>query len=886
MTREDDDDAYFGEATAGRGAFSRTSATAGVINNGEVGSAFGAEVDPLDAFMAEINKEIAKSGGGPSVSPKADSGPAKAMWEDSEDHVASFMESHSKKRVAAATAEDADDEEAGDRRERAIEPLPAIDHGLIRYNPVKTEFYELHKDIASLTNEQVAKLREDLRISATGPAVPTPVASFGHLAPSLGRELMAAIRQHDYHKPTAIQAQAIPAALSGRDIIGIAETGSGKTVAYLLPMLVHAIAQPELQKDDGPIGVVLCPTRELAVQIEGETFKFSKQLGLRSVTLAGGLSKLEQFKEVKRGAEIAICNPGRLIDVVKMRGCDLRRCTYVVLDEADRMFHMGFEYQMRSIIQNVRPSRQTMLFSATFPPSIEKLARDILHQPVRITIGVVGQAAQSIQQHVEVLKNADAKWEWLSKNVDKMLEKGQLLIFVKSIASAEELTQNFQDFLEKKTEFLHGDLDQGERMRILKSVRKRNVEVLIATDVAARGLDIPSIGTVVSYDPARDIQTHTHRIGRTGRAGAAGQAFTLLIGDKEHSKMAALLAESIEQANQKVSDDHHALALKHGPYRAAKLEGRDFQAKKRGTGIGKAEKSAFGLGFDAQSRQKETVEELSKRLDQEADKMAILNRKKMTGGGGRGSLGMGTSLLLGKSFVAAATVEEKPQLPPQPQNADDSDSDDDLFAPGVSGAFGKASPKPAQSQITNGQAFPTHQTVQFAQNSQAFAHQQAANQIVQHSLNPFAQHSQASAPPQVSQQQLQMDYVARQQWQMQQVAQAASTINLRAEPASFPPEPPAAQNTRSSSAGFSSGFSESGAGGGGAAAGSRRSRSPDRRRSPSRRSRSRRSRTRRSRSRKSRSRDRGGRRSRSRRRRSRSRSPERGRRSRSRGRRR
>eukprot|EP00434_Breviolum_minutum_P016384 symbB.v1.2.014441.t1/scaffold1054.1/size141114/13 len=132
-------------------------------------------------------------------------------------------------------------------------------------------------------------------------------------------------------------------------------------------MLVHAIAQPELEKDDGPIGIVLCPTRELAVQIETETYKFNKQLGMRSITLAGGLSKLEQFKEVKRGAEIAICNPGRLIDVVKMKGCNLQRCTYIVLDEADRMFHMGFEYQMRSIVQNIRPSRQTLLFSATFP---------------------------------------------------------------------------------------------------------------------------------------------------------------------------------------------------------------------------------------------------------------------------------------------------------------------------------------------------------------------------------------------------------------------------------------------------------------------------------------------------------------------------------------
>ncbi|CAK9003311.1 ATP-dependent RNA helicase DDX42 (DEAD box protein 42) (RNA helicase-like protein) (RHELP) (RNA helicase-related protein) (RNAHP) (SF3b DEAD box protein) (Splicing factor 3B-associated 125 kDa protein) (SF3b125), partial [Durusdinium trenchii] len=571
-------------------------------------------------------------------------------------------------------------EEDGDRRKKPIEPLPAVDHSQIKYNAVQINFYSPHAEVASMTNEQVAKIRVDLRISATGSAIPAPVISFAHMAHVLGREIMEAVRKHGYQQPTAIQAQAMPVALAGRDVIGIAETGSGKTVAYLLPMLVHAIAQPELQKDDGPIGIVLCPTRELAVQIETETYKFNKQLGMRSITLAGGLSKLEQFKEVKRGAEIAICNPGRLIDVVKMKGCNLQRCTYIVLDEADRMFHMGFEYQMRSIVQNIRPSRQTLLFSATFPPKIEKLARDILQQPVRITIGEAGQAAANVQQFVDVLKSEDEKWAWLSKRVDGMLQKGQLLVFVKSIASAEELSQNFQDFLGKKTEFLHGDLDQGERMRILKNVRKRVVDVLIATDVAARGLDLPSIFTVVSYDAARDIETHTHRIGRTGRAGAEGQAYTLLTNDDQNKKMAALLVENLEQAKQVVPEDLKGLAMKYGPFRAAKLEGRSFLGKKKG---GKSEKSVFGLGFDATSRQKETVQELAKRLDKEADQLAALNRQKISG-----NLRQGPGKLMAKSgFVAAALSEPAPA--PKQAPKDDGSSDEDLFAPGVTSAFGK-----------------------------------------------------------------------------------------------------------------------------------------------------------------------------------------------------
>eukprot|EP00931_Biecheleriopsis_adriatica_P115835 TRINITY_DN91590_c0_g1_i1.p1 TRINITY_DN91590_c0_g1~~TRINITY_DN91590_c0_g1_i1.p1 ORF type:complete len:874 (-),score=197.63 TRINITY_DN91590_c0_g1_i1:74-2650(-) len=641
------------------------------------------EVDPLDAFMAEINTEIAKSGGSKSLENSMQK--ATAMWEDApaDDPVASYFEAYEK--AEPEKPEEEDEDEELDRRKKEIEPLPAVDHSQIKYNVVQTDFYKAHAEVEQMTGQQVAQLRHDLRISATGSAIPAPVNSFAHMSQSLGKELMEAIRRHGYSQPTAIQAQAIPVALSGRDLIGIAETGSGKTVAYLLPMLVHAISQPELEKDDGPIGVVLCPTRELAVQIETETFKLNKQLRMRSVTLAGGLSKLEQFKEVKRGAEIAICNPGRLIDIVKMKGCNLRRCTYVVLDEADRMFHMGFEYQVRSIVQNVRPSRQTLLFSATFPPKIEKLARDILHYPVRITIGESGQAAANVKQFVEVLKNDDEKWGWLSKKVDGMLERGQILIFVKSISSAEELTQNFQDFLGKKTEFLHGDLDQGERMRILKALKKRAIDVLIATDVAARGLDIPSIFTVVSYDVARDIETHTHRIGRTGRAGAEGQAFTLLTSDEQNKKMAALLVENLEQANQDVSDGLKGLAMKYGPFRAAKLEGRSFTGKKKG---GKAEKSSFGIGFDNGARQKETVQELAKRLDQEADRMAILNRQKMNGGGMRGR-GRGFGLMAKSGFVAAAT-EDKPAPPPTAvKPADDDSSDEDLFAPGVSAAFGR-----------------------------------------------------------------------------------------------------------------------------------------------------------------------------------------------------
>jgi len=372
---------------------------------------------------------------------------------------------------------------------------------------------------------------------------------------------------------------------------------------------------------------------------------------------------------------------------------------------------MGFEYQVRSIVQNVRPSRQTLLFSATFPPKIERLAHDLLHQPVRITVGESGQAAANVVQSVEVLKNDDEKWAWLSKRADAMLVKGQVLIFVKSIASAEELTQNFADFLGKKTEFLHGDLDQSERMRILRAFRKRKIDVLIATDVAARGLDIPTIYTVVSYDVARDIETHTHRVGRTGRAGATGEAFTLITIDDPNKKMAALLVENLELASQPVSNELRGLAMKYGPFRAAKLAGRKFEGKKKGGGT-QAVHSSFGVGFDGAATMKETPKDLENRLNREADKMASINRKIMAGSGGRGARAELSMLAANQSrcgtagFVKAATTDTVP-VQPRPPKKDDSSSDDDLFAPGVTSAFGRGRPV-AKAAAPGGVAAATH----------------------------------------------------------------------------------------------------------------------------------------------------------------------------------
>lgn len=544
------------------------------------------EVDPLDAYMESLSEDTPKK-----QAKIAGSFEVKAAWEEfePEDAVVSYCEAFEQGKVQENSDSDASDagqegeeeQEEGERKRKDVAPLPRVDHNEIVYEEVQTNFYKPHSEISKLTPEQVASLRADFGVSATGPQCPSPVVSFGHLG--LPSSLMESIRAHRYSKPTPIQSQALPAGLSGRDVIGVAETGSGKTVAYLLPMLVHCAAQPELKKDEGPIGVVLCPTRELAIQVEKETYKFNKLLGLRSTTLAGGLSKKEQFKDIKKGSEIIIANPGRMIDIIKMKGFTLRRCTMIVLDEADRMLHMGFEYQVRSIVQNIRPNRQTLLFSATLPPKIERLASDLLKNPVRIVVGEVGRAAASVKQVVEVLQDEDAKWPWLAQRIEGMLSKGQLLVFVKSKQAVDDMVQKFEDLLQKKSVALHGDMDQGERMKILDSFRARKVEVLVATDLAARGLDVPSIRTVVSYDAPRDIDTHTHRVGRTGRAGAEGEAFTLLVDEKHNRKMAALLFTNLQQAGSPVTAELAALAQKHVPHRAAQMKAQSRGASNEGS---------------------------------------------------------------------------------------------------------------------------------------------------------------------------------------------------------------------------------------------------------------------------------------------------------------
>ncbi|XP_057365499.1 ATP-dependent RNA helicase DDX42-like [Daphnia carinata] len=555
------------------------------------------EEDPLDAFMNDLNQKVKKEAiKVPEKEDLSGKNKAKGVRHDieEEDDEESYYRYIKENPLAGLQGDDSDSEQIEYDEDgnpiklgkKHIDPLPPIDHSTITYAPFEKNFYEEHDEIKNLPLNQSNELRETLGLKVSGISIPKPVCSFAHF--NFDEKLLNVIRKSEFTNPTPIQSQAIPAALSGRDVIGIAQTGSGKTAAFLWPMIVHILDQPVLKQGDGPIGVILAPTRELSQQIYTEAKKFCKVFGISVVCCYGGGSKWEQSKDLEQGAEIVVATPGRMIDLVKIKATNLQRVTFLVLDEADRMFDMGFEPQVRSICNHVRPERQTLLFSATFKKRIEKLARDVLSDPIRIVQGDVGEANQDVTQVIEVIAPT-AKYSWLIVRLVEFMASGSVLIFVTKKANAEELCASLKS-REMSVALLHGDMDQIDRNQVISSFKKKEMDILVATDVAARGLDIPHIRTVINYDIARDIDTHTHRIGRTGRAGEKGTAFTLVTpADKE---FAGHLVRNLEGANQQVPEPLMDLAMQSAWFRKSRFKGgQGRKPNVGGRGLGYSDKT-------------------------------------------------------------------------------------------------------------------------------------------------------------------------------------------------------------------------------------------------------------------------------------------------------
>ncbi|XP_045470940.1 probable ATP-dependent RNA helicase DDX23 [Harmonia axyridis] len=411
------------------------------------------------------------------------------------------------------------------------------------------------KENTEMTERDWRIFREDYNITIKGGKIPEPIRNWKESG--IQKELLEIIDKVGYKDPTPIQRQAIPIGMQNRDIIGVAETGSGKTLAFLIPLLSWIQSLPKIERnedaDQGPYAIIMAPTRELAQQIEEETVKFGQPLGIRTVVVVGGLSREEQGFRLRMGCEIVIATPGRLIDVLENRYLVLNQCTYIVLDEADRMIDLGFEPDVQKILEhmpvtNLKPDteeaedsqvllanynskkkyRQTVMFTATMPPAVERLARTYLRRPAVVYIGSIGKPVERVEQIVHIMGENDKRRkliEYLSKGVDP-----PIIIFVNQKKGADVLAKGLEK-LGYNACTLHGGKGQEQREYALASLKSGSKDILVATDVAGRGIDIKDVSMVINYDMAKTIEDYTHRIGRTGRAGKAGIAVSFCTND-------------------------------------------------------------------------------------------------------------------------------------------------------------------------------------------------------------------------------------------------------------------------------------------------------------------------------------------------------------------
>ena len=371
----------------------------------------------------------------------------------------------------------------------------------------------------------------------------------------------------DITKPSPIQMQGIPAVLSGRDLIGIASTGSGKTLAFVLPAVMFCLEQEvrlPFTANEGPYGLIVVPSRELAKQIV-ETFEYyAEQLmkegfpEIRSCLAIGGIPSAEAMEKIHRGVHIMVATPGRLMDMLNKKMVTLDMCRYLCLDEADRMIDMGFEEDVRTIFSYFRAQRQTLLFSATMPKKIQNFARSALVCPVTVNVGRAGAASMNIRQDVEFVKT-EAKIVFILECLQKT--PPPVLIF----AERKQDVDAIQEYLLLKgvqAVSTHGGKDQEERGRAVQQFRSKEKDILVATDVASKGLDFPKIEHVINYDMPDDIENYVHRIGRTGRGTQKGIATTLINKSVEEAVLLDLKHLLIE-AKQRVPPFLATLASEH-----------------------------------------------------------------------------------------------------------------------------------------------------------------------------------------------------------------------------------------------------------------------------------------------------------------------------------
>lgn len=346
---------------------------------------------------------------------------------------------------------------------------------------------------------------------------------------SLIDPILRALEAEGYSTPTPIQQQAIPPGLEGKDLFGCAQTGTGKTAAFALPIL-QRLGTTAFSK--GPRALILAPTRELAHQISDSFRTYGRFVRFRHTVVYGGVSSRPQIDALRRGVDVLIATPGRLLDLIEQRAVTLERVEVLVLDEADRMLDMGFITDIRRIIPMLPKERQTLFFSATVPSEIKKLSSELLRDPVYVEVAPQATTTESIEQLLYFV-NKPQKRDLLAHLLEHQIE-GSVLVFTRTKHNADRVVKDLER-TGVRAEALHGDKSQQARQRALRNFKERRTRVLVATDIAARGIDIDDLAFVVNYELPDSPENYVHRIGRTGRAGASGTALSLCSPDEQDS---------------------------------------------------------------------------------------------------------------------------------------------------------------------------------------------------------------------------------------------------------------------------------------------------------------------------------------------------------------
>uniref|UniRef100_A0A8C7PID5 RNA helicase n=1 Tax=Oncorhynchus mykiss TaxID=8022 RepID=A0A8C7PID5_ONCMY len=566
------------------------------------------ELDTLDAYMEEVKEEVKKFNMGPQSKGNDKKGGVNVSKVVTVCKTKRGPNVHKKKGELMENDQDAmeysSEEEEVDlataltgyqtKQRKVLEP---VDHQKIEYEPYRKDFYVEVPELAKMSPEEVNVHRLDLEgIAVKGKGCPKPIKSWVQCGTSM--KILSALKRHSYEKPTPIQAQAIPAIMSGRDLIGIAKTGSGKTIAFLLPMYRHIMDQRPLEEAEGPIAVIMTPTRELALQITKECKKFSKPLNLRVVCVYGGTGISEQIAELKRGAEIIVCTPGRMIDMLGANsGKPLKKKIYIYI-----FFFFVFVFRLvevMRIMDNVRPDRQTVMFSATFPRAMEALARRILSKPIEVQVGGRSVVCSDVEQHVLVIEE-DQKFLKLLEILGHYQEKGSVIIFVDKQEHADGLLKDLM-----KASYpcmsLHGGIDQYDRDSVINDFKNGACRLMVATSVAARGLDIKQLILVVNYNCPNHYEDYVHRAGRTGRAGNKGFAYTFIT--DEQARYAGDIIKALELSGSPVPKELEQLWLSFKNQRQA--EGKSIKSSSGFSGKGfKFDETEHALANERKKLQK------------------------------------------------------------------------------------------------------------------------------------------------------------------------------------------------------------------------------------------------------------------------------------------